>query len=139
MGKVVRFGVSLEADLLKKFDHLIKSAGYKSRSEAFRTLIRERLVHEEWKDPEKETIGILGLVYSHDIRELTETLNNIQHQYIDTIVSSTHIHLDHHNCLEVIILKGKSRDIKAIAEKLLSTRSVKDGKLLQTTTGLDLD
>jgi len=139
MGKVIRFGVSLEADLLKKFDALIELTGYKSRSEAFRDLIRERLVQEEWKKPEKETIGILGLVYDHDTRELTETLNKVQHQYVDTIVSSTHIHLDSHNCLEVIILKGKSKDIKSISERLISTRSVKDGKLIETTTGSDLD
>ena len=96
------------------------------------------MVREEWKEPEKETIGILGLVYDHDTRELTETLNKIQHQDVDTIVSSTHIHLDSHNCLEVIILKGKSRDIKSISERLISTRSVKDGKLIETTTGSDL-
>ena len=138
MGKVIRFGVSLEEDLLKRFDALIESTGYKSRSEAFRDLIRERLVREEWKEPEKETIGILGLVYDHDTRELTETLNKIQHQYVDIIVSSTHIHLNHHNCLEVIILKGKSKDIKSISERLISTRSVKDGKLVETTTGSDL-
>ncbi len=139
MKKVTRFGVSLESELLKKFDDLISQHGYKSRSEAFRDLIRERLVQEEWKEPNKTTIGILGLVYSHETREITETLNKIQHQNINTIISSTHIHLDHHNCLEVIILRGKSRVIKDISHKLLSTRSVKDGKLLQTTTGQNID
>ncbi|MEA2004780.1 MAG: nickel-responsive transcriptional regulator NikR [Acidobacteriota bacterium] len=139
MDKISRFGVSVETELLKRFDELIEKAGYPTRSEAIRDLIRERLVEEEWKNPEKETIGILGLVYDHEIRELTENLNRIQHQYINTIVSSTHIHLDHHNCLEVIVMKGKSAVVKAVSDKLLSTRSVKHGKLLMTTTGKDID
>ncbi|MBE0461157.1 MAG: nickel-responsive transcriptional regulator NikR [Candidatus Aminicenantes bacterium] len=139
MDKISRFGVSVETELLKRFDELIKKAGYPTRSEAIRDLIRERLVEEEWKNPEKETIGILGIVYDHEIRELTENLNRIQHQYIHTIVSSTHIHLDHHNCLEVIVMKGKSAVVKAVSDKLLSTRSVKHGKLLMTTTGKDID
>lgn len=139
MDKISRFGVSVETELLKRFDELIKKAAYPTRSEAIRDLIRERLVEEEWKNPEKETIGILGIVYDHEIRELTENLNRIQHQYIPTIVSSTHIHLDHHNCLEVVIMKGKSAVVKAVSDKLLSTRSVKHGKLLMTSTGKDID
>lgn len=138
MSKIQRFGVSLEEELLERFDGYIEKKGYRSRSEAFRDLIREKLVEEEWKREEKETVGVLGIVYSHETRELTETLNKIQHDYVDTIVSSTHIHLDHHNCLEVIILKGRSGDIRKISDRLLSTRSVKDGKLLTTTTGADL-
>lgn len=139
MAKITRFGVSVETELLEKFDRLIEKMGYKSRSEAIRDLIRERLVSEEWKEEEKETVGILGLVYKHEIRELTETLTRIQHQNTDAIISSTHIHLDHHNCLEVIILKGKSALIKKIADELLSTRSVKHGKLIMTTTGSGID
>ncbi len=135
MAKITRFSVSVETELLEKFDGIIEKMDYKSRSEAIRDLIRERLVSEEWKEEEKETVGILGLVYKHEIRELTETLNRIQHQHIHTIISSAHIHLDHHNCLEVIILKGKSVLIKKIADELLSTRNVKHGKLIMTTTG----
>ncbi len=139
MAKITRFSVSAEAELLEKFDGIIGKMDYKSRSEAIRDLIRERLVSEEWKEEEKETVGILGLVYGHEIRELTETLNRIQHQYIETIISSAHIHLNHHNCLEVIILKGKSVLIKKIADELLSTRNVKHGKLIMTTTGSGID
>lgn len=139
MTKIIRFGVSVEDELLRKFDDLIEKIGYKSRSEAIRDLIRERLVSEEWKEGEKETVGILGLVYNHEIRELTENLTRIQHKHLDLIVSSTHIHLDHHNCLEVVVLKGKGSLIKKIADELLSTRSVKHGKLLMTTTGTDID
>lgn len=139
MAKVIRFGVSLETELLEKFDSIIKKRGYKSRSEAVRDLIRERLVSEEWKEEEKETIGILGLVFSHETRELTEALTKLQHEYLDLIISSTHIHLDKHNCLEVIVLRGKSHLIKKISDQFLSTRSVKHGKLLMTTTGKDID
>jgi len=139
MEKVIRFGVSLEAELLGKFDSLIREKGYKSRSEAFRDLIREQLVCEEWKEKKKETVGILGLVYSHEERWLAKTLTRLQHKHIDLIISSTHIHLDKHNCLEVIVLKGKSYLIKNISDELLSTGSVKHGKLIMTTTGKDID
>jgi len=139
MARIARFGVSLETDLLEKFDSLIEKTGYSSRSEAIRDLIRERLVSEEWKDEEKETVGILGLVYNHEIRELTEALTKIQHRYINIIVSSTHIHLDHHNCLEVVVLRGKSSLIKRIADELMSTRRVKHGKLIMTTTGSEIE
>ena len=138
MAKVIRFGVSLETDLLEKFDSLIKKNGYKSRSEAIRDLIRERLVSEEWKEEEKETVGILCLVFSHEKRELTETLTKLQHKYFNLIISSTHIHLDKHNCLEVIVLRGKSHLIKKISDEIVSTRSVKHGKLLMTSTGRDI-
>lgn len=139
MEKVTRFGVSIDTILLGRFDKLIKKLGYRSRSEAFRDLIRERLVSEEWKDEKTETVGILGLVFSHDTRELTEILTRIQHKYLDVIVSSTHIHLDHHNCLEVIILKGRSRMIHKISDTLLATKNVKHGQLITTTTGKHID
>lgn len=139
MANLIRFGVSLPKDLLKKFDSLIKKRGYKNRSEAFRDLIRKRLVAEEWEEEEKETVGILCLVFSHKMRQLTETLIKLQHKYLDLIISSTHIHMDKHNCLEVIVLRGKNYLIKKISDELLSTRNVKHGKLLMTTTGKDID
>lgn len=135
MSKITRFGVSLEDDLLKKFDSLIEKTGYSSRSEAIRDLIRNRLVEKEWEEETTITVGILGLTFDHEARELTEKLTKIQHQYIDAIVSSTHVHMDHHNCLEVILLKGESGLIKKIADALISTRSVKHGKLLMMSTG----
>jgi CopG family nickel-responsive transcriptional regulator len=134
MQKLTRFGVSVDTHLLKSFDKLITKLGYKSRSEAFRDLI----VSEEWEDEKAETVGVLALVFSHDTRELTEILTRIQHKYLDVIVSSTHIHLDHHNCLEVIILKGKSTLVREISDKLLATKNVKHGKLIATTTGKHL-
>ena len=139
MEKTARFGVSIEAKLLKKFDKLIDKIGYSTRSEAIRDLIRDRLVAEEWKIEDKETVGILGVVYNHEMRELTKNLIKLQHQHIDLIISSTHIHLDHHNCLEVIVMRGKSSLIKKTADELLSTRSLKHGQLIMTTTGSKLE
>lgn len=135
MQNVIRFGVSLETSLLKRFDPLIKKLGYKSRSEAIRDLIRDRLVTEEWSHGDFKTLGVLSLVYDHHIGELSEVLNGIQHKNLELIISSTHIHVDHNNCLEVIVLKGASGQIKNISDELLSTRGVKHGKLIMTTTG----
>ncbi|MGE5341757.1 MAG: nickel-responsive transcriptional regulator NikR [Candidatus Omnitrophota bacterium] len=139
MVKVTRFGVSLEASLLEKFDHLNEQKGYKNRSEAIRDLIREKLVSEEWRSSDQETVGVFSLVYNHHHRELNKILTDIQHHYLDTIVSSTHVHVDHHNCLEVIILRGTVEKIKKIANELSSTTGVKHGKLTMSSTGSNLD
>jgi len=139
MSKITRFGVSLESMLLEKFDRLNSQKGYKNRSEAIRDLIREKLVSEEWGSSEHETVGVFSLVYDHHQRELNKILNHIQHQYLEVIVSSTHVHIDHHNCLEVIILRGKTDVIKKITDQLASTRGVKHGKLIMTSTGSDLE
>ncbi len=138
MGKITRFGVSLESSLLETFDPLVERLGYKSRSEAIRDLIRDRLVEEDWAVGTMKTIGVLSLVYNHDVRDLSDALTRIQHKYLDLVVSSTHIHVDHHNCLEVIILRGEANLIKKVSDELLSTRGVKHGKLSMTTTGTDL-
>ena len=139
MSGITRFGVSLDDDLLKKFDALNDSKGYKTRSEAIRDLIREELVEQEWADgKEYETVGVFSLVYDHHQNELSHELNHLQHDNLDLIVSTTHVHVDHHNCLEVIILRGKSSRIKDIANRLGSTRGVKHGKLIMTSTGSEL-
>ena len=138
MSEVSRFGVSIESRLLERFDRLIKRKGYKNRSEAIRDLIRGFLIVKEWQE-DIETVGILSLVYSHHSRELQEKLSGMQHDYHEAVISSTHIHLDKHNCLEVVILKGKSSIISKISERLSSIRGVKHGKLIMTTTGSDID
>lgn len=138
MANVTRFGVSLEETLLEKFDKLIEDKGYKNRSEAIRDLIREKMVSEEWSDSDRETVGVFSLVYDHHHGDLNKTLNQVQHNYLHVIVSSTHIHIDHHNCLEVIILKGKSQIIKKITDEISATRGVKHGKLIMTSTGSEL-
>jgi CopG family nickel-responsive transcriptional regulator len=132
---VTRFGVSLDNILLERFDSLLGKKGYANRSEAIRDLIRDSLVMEEWESSTSETVGSITIVYSHDTRELTDTLTDLQHHYYDAIISSMHIHLDEHNCLEVIVVKGKAKDIKAIADRLIGTKGVKHGKLSVTTTG----
>lgn len=137
MSELIRFGVSIGSELLEKFDKLIGSKGYVNRSEAIRDLIRDYLVEHEWEE-DVETMGAVTLVYDHHIHELSELLTSLQHEYHTMIISSMHIHIDEHNCLEVIVIKGKGNQVKSIADKLISTKGVKHGKLTMTTTGKDL-
>jgi len=138
MARVTRFGVSIDGTLLKSFDQLITGKGYRNRSEAIRDLIREHLVRKEWAAGNQETVGTIALVYNHHTRELTRILTDLQHRFYKTILSTTHVHLDEHNCLEVLILKGKGKDIQSISDRLIGTRGVKHGKLSLTTTGKNL-
>jgi CopG family transcriptional regulator, nickel-responsive regulator len=138
MNNLLRFGVSIDQKLLKRFDTIINEKGYVNRSEAIRDLIRDMLVSEEIANPEADSIGTLTLVYSHDVRELSEKLNEIQHHNHRIIVSTTHIHLDEHNCLEVLILRGRAKDVKLIADRLLSVKNVRHGKLTITSAGKNL-
>lgn len=134
----VRFGISLEDALLKRFDSLIRKKGYANRSEAIRDLIRDNLVREEWEKGDKESVGTITIVYSHHTGELMKTLTDLQHSFYGSIISSMHVHLDEHNCLEVLVVKGKGKDIKKVADRLIGTKGVKHGKLLLTTTGKHL-
>jgi CopG family nickel-responsive transcriptional regulator len=138
MSGVARFGVSLDGKLMKKFDALIERKGYQARSEAIRDLIRDRLVEEEWESGDQETVGTITIIYNHHTRELDHALNDLQHQSYQQIISAIHVHLDAHNCLEVLVVKGKSRDIRRIADRLIGTKGVKHGKLTTTTTGKEL-
>ena len=135
MGRVKRFGVSIDEELCRRFDRHIAEKGYSNRSEALRDLIREHLVSEQWKLDGMESVASLSLVYNHHTRELSETLNALQHQHHELVVSSLHVHIDHDNCLEVIIFKGPNTLIKSIADRLIATRGVKHGKLTMSTTG----
>ncbi len=128
----------MDSKLLKQFDKYIKEKGYVNRSEAIRDLIRNNLVENEWKVGTEETVGTITLIYNHHKRELPETLTNIQHKYHTSMVSTLHIHLDSHNCLEVLVVKGKAKEIKIIADKLIGTKGVKHGKLTTTTLGKNL-
>ena len=133
-----RFGVSIEDVLLRRFDGLLATKGYGSRSEAIRDLIRDLLVSEEWEAGTEETAGTITIVYSHDTRELTETLTDLQHRHHAAIVSTMHIHLDNHNCLEVLIVRGRGKEIKEIADRLIGTKGVIHGKLTLTTPGRNI-
>ena len=135
---VFRFGISIDRALLERFDHLIGKKGYANRSEAIRDLIRDSLVVEEWQSSTANTVGTITLVYSHNTRELEDNLTDLQHRYHNSIISAMHIHLDEHNCLEVVVVKGQAKDIKIIADRLIGTRGVKHGKLTVTTTGKHL-
>ncbi len=130
-----RFGVSIEDGLLKRFDRLLGEKGYRNRSEAIRDLIRDLIVNEQWEVGTEETAGTITLVYSHNTRELTDILTDIQHQHHATVVSTTHIHLDNHHCLEVLIVRGQGKEIRRIADRLIGTKGVMHGKLTLTTTG----
>ena len=137
MRKLVRFGVSINSELLGKFDELIESKGYAKRSEAIRDLIRDYLVEHEW-EKDAETMGAVTVVYDHHVRELTESLTALQHEFHSSIISSMHVHVDEHNCLEVVVIRGKGSKVKEIADRLVSTKGVKHGKLTMTTTGKGL-
>ena len=133
-----RFGVSLEQSLLDKFDKLLLEEGYSNRSEGIRDLIREALVKREWAQEDSEIAGVVILVYDHHQHELAQKVTDIQHHHYTQIISSLHVHQDEHNCLEVILLQGKAREIKLFADSLISTRGVKHGQFVPTTTGRSL-
>jgi len=137
MSDIIRFGVSLEKELLEKFDKLIKEKKYSNRSEAIRDLIRENLVKREWIEG-KEVAGAITLVFDHHKRELVNTLTDVQHDFHQLIISSQHIHLDHDNCLEIIVVRGKPIEVRGLADKLKSTKGVKYGSLSIATTGKEL-
>ncbi len=135
MPSTERFGVSMEEALLRRFDALVEARGYASRSEALRDLVRAELVKEEWADPKADVVATISLVYTHHEHHLGDALTELQHEHHKSIVSTTHVHLDAHNCLEVIIARGRSAEVKAIADGLLSTRGVRHGGIVATTTG----
>jgi CopG family nickel-responsive transcriptional regulator len=132
-----RFSVSLDNDLLAKFDDYIQEHGYNNRSEAVRDLIRKGLVRQEW-DSNSRVVGVVTLVYDHHKPQLQERVTDLQHRFYHIITSSTHVHMDHHNCLEVTIAKGKASEIQKLAQGLIALRGVKDGSLTMSSTGGDL-
>ena len=138
MAGLTRFGMSIDSALIKKFDSLMEKKGYPNRSKAIQELIRDKLVEEEWEGGDRDTVGTITIVYNHHTRELDHALTDLQHQSFHQIISALHIHLDAHNCLEVLVVKGKSKDIKKIADSLIGTKGVKHGKLTMTTTGKDI-
>ena len=138
MGTTVRFGISLDEKLLNSFDQLIEEKSYMNRSEAIRDLIRAALVEDRISSEEAESVGTVTLVYNHHVRDLSDKLTEHQHSHHDQIISALHVHLDAHNCLEVLVVRGKVRDIRKIADELIGVKGVKHGKLVITTTGEDL-
>lgn len=138
MSELSRIGVAIDSDLLERFDRLIAGRGYTNRSEAFRDMIREELIHTASEEPSREVVGTVTLVYDHHVRMLSDKLTGMQHDHFHHILSTLHVHLDHDNCLEVLIVRGQARIVKKIADGLISTKGVKHGRLTITTTGADL-
>jgi len=132
-----RFSVSLEKDLLAKFDEYIAEQGYNNRSEAVRDLIRKGLVKQEWES-NSQVVGVVTLVYDHHRPQLQERVTEIQHDFYHIITSTTHVHMDHHNCLEVTIVKGRAAEVQKLAQGLIALRGVKDGTLTMSSTGGEL-
>lgn len=138
MSELSRIGVAIDSELLEKFDSLIEKRGYTNRSEAFRDLIRDELVQKRWESPESQVVGTVTLVYDHHVRMLSEKLTDMQHEFHRAILSTLHVHLDHDNCLEVLVVRGKAGAVKKIADALISTKGVKHGRLTITTSGAGL-
>ena len=129
-----RFSISLEEDLLAEFDEYMRRRGYSNRSEAVRDLIRKALVKQEWES-DCEVVGVVTLVFNHHQAQLQEKITELQHEFYQLITSSTHVHMDHHNCLDVTIVKGKASRVQELAEKMIALRGVKDGNLTMSSTG----
>ena len=129
-----RFSISLEEELLARFDAYIETKGYSNRSEAIRDLIRKTQVSEEW-ERDSEVVGVVTLVFNHHKPQLQEKITELQHDYHQLITSTTHVHMDHHNCLEVTIVKGTASTVQELAAQLMALRGVKDGNLTMSSTG----
>lgn len=138
MSELSRIGVAIDSDLLAKFDAHISDKGYNNRSEAFRDLIRDELVEKAWEQPDSMVVGTVTLVYDHHVRQLGDKLTEIQHEAFHNVLSTLHVHLDHDNCLEVLVVKGKASVVRGIANALIAAKGVKHGRLILTTTGAEL-
>jgi len=138
MNTVERFGVSMNRDLLRRFDHVTRERGYRTRSEAIRDVVRGYLVESEWKLKQGEVVGTITLIYDHHSHDLPHLISEMQHQFHDKVLCSTHVHLDNHNCLEVVVLRGPADAVRTVADRLTAMRGVKHGKLVCTTTGAAL-
>ncbi len=138
MDGTVRFSVSVNSELLKKFDEVIKEKKYENRSEAVRDLIRDFLIEREWERADREVMGALTLLYSHETRGIIENLIDIQHERCANIISTMHIHLDEDNCMEIIAIKGLPQEVTEISDMLISCRGVKHGKLVMSSIGNEI-
>ena len=132
-----RFSISLEEELLALFDRFIAARHYDNRSEAVRDLIRKALVRREWEG-DKPVMGVISLVYDHHQPNLQERITEVQHGYHHHIVSSTHVHMDHDNCMEVVIVRGRAGEVRELADRLIALRGVRDGNLAMSSTGREI-
>ncbi len=135
MDRMVRFSISIPSELLKEFDRRIKEKKYVNRSKAIRDLMREFIIEGEWEKAESEVMGTLTILYDHEKRGLLEKIIDIQHERHANIISTMHIHLDEHNCMEIIAIKGFPHEIREISDKLIGCKGVKYGKLVMSSMG----
>ena len=139
MEKIVRFRTTITPKLQERFDGILEERGYANRSEGIRDLVRNFIVASEWEMEEGEAVGSLTLLYDHDVRGVSDKLVELQHTHHANILSSMHVHLDEHNCLEVLVIKGKAGEIQSISNALIAPRGVKHGKLVMTSAGKELE
>jgi CopG family nickel-responsive transcriptional regulator len=132
MGVLSRIGIALDSDLLKRFDRSIERRGYTNRSEAFRDLIRDRLVTEQTAAPDSTVVGTITLIYDHHAHGVSEKLTELQHAHHELVVSTSHAHLDHDSCLEVLIVHGRSAKVEEFADRLIGLKGVQHGRLVMT-------
>jgi len=127
-----RFGVSMNRELLQQLDQAIEEAGYANRSEAVRDMARAFLVNRQWEAPDGEVVGTITLVYDHHVPGVVAKLTALQHDAEPTVICNTHVHLDHHNCIEVIVAQGAAEQVRRLADRMISARGVKHGQLTRT-------
>jgi CopG family nickel-responsive transcriptional regulator len=132
MPQLTRFGVSIETDLLEKFDRMKQKKGYTNRSEALRDIIREHIIIEHMKNPTADVIGTLTMVYDHHSGSLVDKLLVLQHDHYQEILTTTHVHIDHNTCLEVLVLHGKMQNIQKLADTIKALKGIKHGELVIT-------
>jgi len=138
MADILRFGVSLEKELLARFDRLIKEKNYTNRSEAIRDVIRQELIKKQWQKG-GEIAGAITFIYDHHKRELLNKITDVQHDFQKVIISTQHIHLDHNNCLEIVAIKGNPKVAQKLQDNLKSIKGVKHATLSMSSTGKDID
>ena len=119
----------LEGDLLEKFDGWMAAHGYTNRSKAMRDLIRSALVESEWSKPQARVVAVLSIIYNHESRSLAQELTHLQHADHHAILCTQHVHLDHHDCLEAIVMQGTAQQLRRLADSIIATHGVRAGKL----------
>jgi len=139
LSELIRFGISMERDLLDRLDQEIVKRGYPNRSEAIRDLVRAQLVELEWSQEDEEVAGTVTIIYNHHVRGLSDMLLELQHDHHEMIISVMHVHLEHDHCLEVMVIKGKAAEARELAGRLIGVKGVKHGKLTISSTGKRLN
>ncbi|NYB27811.1 MAG: nickel-responsive transcriptional regulator NikR [Methanobacteriaceae archaeon] len=133
---VERVGVSFEPELLEKFDALIKAKGYTNRSEAIRDLVRKSIIESHIESGDEDVMGTLTIIYDHDVGDVTNQLQHFQHFHLSEIIATTHVHVEKHTCLEVVVVRGKSRSIMKLADHIRAIKGVKHGELVTTKSSV---